>query len=323
MITMKLWNGTEVPRVGVGCWAIGGAMYAGDTPLNYAGANDTTSKAGLNLAYDLGARVFDTAAGYGGGHSERLVGEVLGSRDDVTIVTKFGFTVDPDTRLAGAPAVTDREIRDSVDRSRRNLRRDRIDCLLFHLNDYPADAAVAVFDTLDALVAEGKVATYGWSTDFPDRLSAFVDRPNFVAVENDYNLFTPAVEVMAIAERKAIVSISRVPLAMGLLTGKFKAGEELAKSDIRSQPLDWMVFFKDGKPAPEFVEKLEALRELLTVGGRSLAQGALGWILAKSPVALPVPGFKTEAQIRDNLGAAEKGPLPADVMTEIESILRG
>ena len=180
-----------------------------------------------------------------------------------------------------------------------------------------------MFDTLDALVAEGKVATYGWSTDFPNSLAAYADRPKFVAVENDYNLFTPAAEVMAIAEAKGLVSISRLPLAMGLLTGKFKAGEAIAKTDIRSQPLDWMVFFKDGKAVPEFVAKLEALRELLTVGGRSLAQGALGWILAKSPVALPVPGFKTEAQIRDNMGALVKGPLPASVMTEIESILRG
>lgn len=323
MTTMKLWNDREVPRIGVGCWAIGGSMYAGDMPLNYAGANDVTSKAGLNLAYELGARLFDTAAGYGGGHSERLVGEVLGHRDDVVIVTKFGFTVDPDTRLAGAPAVSDAEIRTIVDTSRRNLRRDRIDCLLFHINEYPPEQAGPVFDTLDALVAEGKVAAYGWSTDFPNSLAAYADRPHFVAVENDYNLFTPAAEVMAIAEAKRLISISRLPLAMGLLTGKFKAGEAIDKTDIRSQPLDWMVFFKNGKPVPEYVAKLEALRELLTVGGRSLAQGALGWILAKSPVALPVPGFKTEAQIRDNLGALAKGPLPANVMTEIESILRG
>jgi aryl-alcohol dehydrogenase-like predicted oxidoreductase len=82
-----------------------------------------------------------------------------------------------------------------------------------------------------------------------------------------------------------------------------------------------MTFFKDGAAHPEYLRRLEAIRDLLTAGGRTLAQGALGWILAKSSAALPVPGFKTETQVRDNLGALEKGPLPASAMAEIERLL--
>jgi aryl-alcohol dehydrogenase-like predicted oxidoreductase len=92
---------------------------------------------------------------------------------------------------------------------------------------------------------------------------------------------------------------------------------------VRAQAHPWLRFFKDGKPSAAYLEQLDALQALLTTGDRSLAQGALGWILAASPIALPVPGFKTEAQVRDNLGALEKGPLPADIMSEIDTVLDG
>jgi aryl-alcohol dehydrogenase-like predicted oxidoreductase len=108
---------------------------------------------------------------------------------------------------------------------------------------------------------------------------------------------------------------------MGLLSGKYSAGESVGSNDIRAEKMYWMKFFKDGKAIPEFVGRLESIRELLQTGGRSLAQGALSWILARSPNGLPVPGFKTEAQVRDNLGALEKGPLPAATMAEIERLL--
>jgi aryl-alcohol dehydrogenase-like predicted oxidoreductase len=106
---------------------------------------------------------------------------------------------------------------------------------------------------------------------------------------------------------------------MGLLTGKFTSQTQFAPNDVRSAGYDWLQNFKDGRPTAEALRKLEGIRDLLTTGGRTLAQGALGWILARSPMTLPIPGFKTEAQIRDNIGTLDKGPLPDEVLARIDA----
>ena len=319
--TMKIWTGTDVPRVGLGCWAIGGPNANAGPSTSYGAVDDAQSRRALRLGYDLGARVFDTAAGYGGGHSEILVGEEVSGFEDAVIVTKFGYDVDDVKRTTGPNNVTSAGIRATIDGSRRRLKRDRIDLALLHLNDMDPALAPQVFDTLEILVGEGVVAHYGWSTDFMPQALASVDYPHFVAFENDYNVFTPAAELMALAEQKGKVSLSRLPLAMGLLTGKFRPDSPLNTDDVRAQAHPWLRFFKNGKPNAAYLEQIGALRELLQTGGRSLAQGALCWILAKSPVALPVPGFKSEDQVRDNLGANDKGPLPKEVMVEIDAML--
>lgn len=321
MRTMTLWDGTEVPRIGVGCWAIGGAMRGGGVSHNYGDVDDAASLAGLRAAHEIGARLFDTAAAYGGGHSERLLGAAFGGRDDVVIVTKFGHWVDPDTREGLDIEPAPDTIRASIETSLRNLRRDRIDLALFHVNEFPPEKAGFVFDTLGELREEGLIGAFGWSTDYVDSARAFAGREGFVAVENDLNVFHPAEALMAFVAERGLVSINRLPLAMGLLSGKYSRGETVGANDLRGEKIAWMKFFRDGRAAPEFAARLELVRELLTTGGRSLAQGALGWILARSPHALPVPGFKAEAQVRDNLGALDKGPLPAAVMAEIDAVL--
>jgi len=302
--TIKLWNGASVPRVGVGCWAIGG--------VDYGEVFDHVSLAGLRLAYEMGARVFDTAIAYGWGRSEKLVGHAFEKTDDVVIVSKFGYP---------APQLSPGTIRASVEMSRTHLRRDRIDLMLFHLNEYPAADAGFVFDTLGELREKGWIDAFGWSTDSLGSVKAFADRPGFLAIENDLNVFQRATDLMAFVDARSLVSINRLPLAMGMLSGKYSAGESVGANDIRGRNVEWMRFFRDGKAHPDFVRRLETIRELLSTGGRTLAQGALGWCLARSPNALPVPGYKTEAQIRDNLGALEKGPLPADIVAEIDAIL--
>lgn len=304
MQTITLWNGRKVPRVGVGCWAIGGG--------DYGEVHDMESLAGLRLARQMGAVLFDTALGYGRGHSERLLGHAFGNSDEVVIVTKFGYPADN---------LSPGTIRASLELSRANLRRDRIDLVLFHVNEFPPAKAGFVFDTLGELREKGLIEAFGWSTDALDSARTFADRDGFVAVENDLNVFHPARDLMAFVEQRNLLSISRLPLAMGLLSGKYSEGRSVGAGDIRARKIDWLTYFKDGRAVPEYVQRLEAVRDLLTTGGRTLAQGALCWILAKSPSALPVPGFKTEAQIRDNLGALEKGPLPADVMAEIDAQL--
>lgn len=310
MTLMEIWNGRKVPRIGMGCWAIGGPDSASEQASSYGKVDDNVSRAALRLSYELGARIFDTAAGYGAGHSETLVGEEIARHDDAVIISKFA-------------QVAPEGIRRSVDDSRRRLRRDRIDLMLLHINEHPHDQAGPIFDTLDTLRQEGKIAAYGWSTDSVERAAAYCDREGFVAVENDFNVFTPASAMMALCEQKGLVSISRLPLAMGLLTGKFSSSDRLGSDDVRGANYSWLRYFKDGKPRADYLERIEAIRVLLQTGGRTLAQGALGWILAKSSAALPVPGFKTEAQVRDNLGALEKGPLPGETMAEIDAMLSG
>ncbi|WP_343045200.1 aldo/keto reductase [Oricola thermophila] len=294
---------------------------SGAVSLNYGEVDDAAALAGLRVADEMGARVFDTAAAYGGGHSEWLLGQAFGGRDDLVIVTKFGHRVDPGTRQFLDERLTPALIRETVDQSRLNLQRDRLDLVLFHVNDFDPAEAGFVFDTLDELRDAGIIGAYGWSTDHVESARAFAGRDGFVAIENDHNIFDRAEPLMAFAKEAGLISLNRLPLAMGLLTGKYRGGKAVGPGDLRAEKLDWMKYFRNGRATPEFATRLEAIRDLLCTGGRSLAQGALGWILAKAPHAIPVPGFKSETQVRDNLGTLEKGPLPDAIMAEIDAVL--
>ena len=108
---------------------------------------------------------------------------------------------------------------------------------------------------------------------------------------------------------------------MGLLTGKFAAESRLPKDDVRGAGHSWVELFHNGVPDAAALAKLNAIRDLLQVGGRSLTQGALGWLLAKSACTIPIPGFKSEAQAIENAGAMTFGPLPADIVSQIDKLL--
>jgi aryl-alcohol dehydrogenase-like predicted oxidoreductase len=317
----KLWNGRTIPALGMGCWAIGGLYYAGDQPRGWGKANDKESIAAIHRALDLGISLFDTAPTYGAGHSEEVLGRALADRPEAIIVSKFGNRFDPVTKKAASPDASSDAIVLSVESSLRRLKRERIDLLLFHLNSFPAADAGPVFDTLDALREAGKIGAYGWSTDFPDRAAAFAERDGFVAIEHAMNVFVPATALIKTIETHKLLSIARGPLAMGLLTGKYDARSVLPRDDIRSNTMSWLAYFKSGKVAPGFIDRLDAVRDLLTSDGRTLAQGALAWLWARSPRTLPIPGFRSVAQVEENCGALPKGPLPQSVMAEIESVI--
>jgi aryl-alcohol dehydrogenase-like predicted oxidoreductase len=109
---------------------------------------------------------------------------------------------------------------------------------------------------------------------------------------------------------------------MGLLSGKFNAGSRLPADDVRGSGADWLTAFdRDGRPQRELLDRLEAIREALTADGRTLVQGALGWIWARSRRTLPIPGFKTVAQVEENAGALAHGPLSAERMREVDALL--
>jgi len=321
-MTIALWNGKTMPRLGMGCWAIGGPFYAGDVPLGWGEVDDSESIAALHRALDLGIRFFDTASNYGAGHSEEVLGRALEGRDDVVIATKFGFATDPATKQATGAFADETFIRASVETSLKRLKRERLDLLQFHLNDFDPEQSDAVFDVLERLRAEGKIDAFGWSTDFSDRAARHAKRDGFVAIQHNMNVLSPATELLGVIEKHGLISIDRGPLAMGLLSGKFSPDKTIGEKDVRGAALDWMVYFKDGRVAPEFARMLDAVRELLRTDRRTLSQGALAWLWTKSERTLPIPGFRTVAQVQENAGALDKGPLPKAVADEIDVVLR-
>ena len=108
---------------------------------------------------------------------------------------------------------------------------------------------------------------------------------------------------------------------MGMLSGKYREGSRMSPDEVRGAGHSWVSYFKDGKPVPEYLDRLDAVREILTSGGRTPAQGALAWIWAKSPNTIPIPGFKNERQAVENAKAMELGPLTREQFAEVESIL--
>jgi aryl-alcohol dehydrogenase-like predicted oxidoreductase len=312
----------QVSAVGLGCWAAGGNR-PGEAASGWSGVSDEETIRAIQRGFDLGVNFYDTANVYGNGHSEEILAQALaGKRDQVILATKFTWTFDDVTRESLGPDTSPEGIRKSCEGSLRRLKTDYIDLLQFHYNDYPVEKAEPVRDTLEALVAEGKIRYYGWSTDFPDRARFFAEGPNCTAIQVELNVVDDAPDVLEVCDEFNLAAINRGPLAMGLLTGKYNSNSTLPLDDVRGeQAPEWMKYFKDGKPNPEWLSKIEAVREILTSGGRTLAQGAIAWLWGRSDKNIPIPGFKTVAQVEDNAGAMRFGPLTAAQVAEIDSLL--
>lgn len=309
------------PRLGMGCWAIGGPFWNGDVPVGYSGTDDQESIRTVHASWAAGVRVFDTSAVYGAGHSETLLGEALHDRSDAIIVSKLGHSFNAETKQMTGPRFDPDYVRHSVSESRERLRRDRIDVMLLHINELPLDDARSVFDTLEELRLEGQIGAFGWSTDFPERVTAMAERPGFLAVQHAMNVFFDVPTMTDVCVQNDLVQLIRSPLAMGVLTGSFSDGRKVPDQDIRSNDSNWQHYFADGRGSPEFLAKVEAVRDLLTTGGRSLAQGALCWLLAKSELTVPIPGAKTVAQAEENAASLGFDPLPSSIMQEIEGVM--
>jgi aryl-alcohol dehydrogenase-like predicted oxidoreductase len=126
----------------------------------------------------------------------------------------------------------------------------------------------------------------------------------------------------AVVERYNLAAINRGPLAMGLLTGKYTAERKASADDVRGEKSpEWMKYFKDGRPNQQWLAKRDAIRGILTSGGRTVAQGALAWLWARSSYNIPIPGFRTVQQVEENAGAMEFGPLRPEQMREIDELL--
>jgi aryl-alcohol dehydrogenase-like predicted oxidoreductase len=304
-------SGIQVSAIGVGCWAIGG---------DWGTVDDAESVRALQRAHDLGVTFFDTSNAYGGGRSERLIGQALvDRRNQVIIATKFGYITNERTGRINRNDASPQAIRHSCEASLHRLNSEYIDLFQLHLGGYSIAQAGPVRDTLEQLAAEGKIRWYGWSTDDPGRAQFFAEGLHCAAVQHQLNLFDDHAAMLAVCDEYNLASINRSPLAMGLLTGKYTAEAQFPAGDIRRASRWWDYFKPDKMPA--LLQRLEAVRDILTSQGRTLAQGALGWILARSDRTIAIPGFKNIAQVEENVGALRFGPLKAAQMQEIERLL--
>jgi aryl-alcohol dehydrogenase-like predicted oxidoreductase len=313
----------EVSALGMGCWAIGGPFWSGETPNGWGEVDDEESIRAIHKALDLGVNLFDTANVYGAGHSERVLGRAFdGRRTQVVIATKFNAVFDETTRQVTGADTSSEGIRSACEASLRRLNTDYIDLYQFHDNGYPAEKAAPIRETLEELVQEGKIRSYGWSTDFPERAQVFAQGPKCSAVQLQLNVLDDNPAMIALCEKENLAALNRGPLAMGLLTNKYTTEIKVAANDVRGEKSpEWMKYFKDGKPSPEWAAKRDAIREILTSKGRSISQGALAWNWARSEKTLPIPGFRTVAQVEENAGAMQFGPLTTEQMNEINRLL--
>jgi aryl-alcohol dehydrogenase-like predicted oxidoreductase len=308
-----------VSAIGMGGNTIGGPVWdrsvRQDLPIGYGQVEDAESIRAIRRALDLGITLFDTADEYGCGHSETILGKALGrDRHSVVIATKFGFIFSEETREVTGEDGSPAHIRRACEGSLRRLNTDYIDLYLLHIRDLEVEAALAARDTLEELVLEGKIRWYGWSTDDLERARCFAQGRHCAAIEHRLNVLMDAPEMLAVCQEFDLASINRIPLLMGVLSGKYTPGCLPPEEDVRS------LFFRHSRFA-EDVERLQRVKAILTRDGRTLAQGALAWILSRSPITLPIPGFRTEKQVEENAGTLKVTPLAAEEMEEIRTIL--
>ena len=323
MRTRKLGkSGIEVSALGMGCWAIGGPWTwknPGEDPwpAGWGFIDDDESIRAIHAALDLGVNLFDTAANYGAGHSEVIVGRALkGRRDKAVIATKFGRIVNEDEKIVyGGDDVLLGNVRSDVENSLRRLNTDYIDLYQLHVGEYDPDLALELRGLLEELVGEGKIRWYGWSTDLVNRAAVFAGGEHCASIQFQLNALFDNPEMRALCEKHDLAGINKDPLNRGFLTGKFTADSTFPQDDIRSET-DF-----HSESILKRLEAIEALRGPLASGGRTMAQGALAYIWALDPRMIPIPGFKTVEQVQENAGAMEFGPLGDDAVRRVHQIV--
>jgi aryl-alcohol dehydrogenase-like predicted oxidoreductase len=292
-------------EVGFGGWPIGGQMWGS--------VEDEDSLAALQRAFDLGINFYDTADVYGHGHSEELIGQAFASlRPNVLLATKVGFDF-----YRGEPAKQNFDpvyIRSALEKSLVRLRTDYID--LYQLHNPPQKLLKddAVWDTLTALRAEGKVRYFGVSARSVNDARAYLRAAEGAppgrygdTLQVAYNLLDQEAAAKGIfveAYRQDWGIISRLPLASGMLTGKYQAGHYWPATDFRAA---W-----SRERVIETARRAEALRFLVKPPVETLAQAALAFVLSQEALSTVITGAKTAAHVKDNAAASEFAPLPEE-----------
>ena len=315
----------EVSALGMGCWAIGGPwMWAqpGDepSPVGWGDTDDEESVRSLHAALDMGVNFFDTAANYGAGHSEVLLGRAFkGKRDKVVIATKFGHIVNEEKKAVySAPDQIIKNVRNDVENSLRRLQTDFIDIYQLHEGRYDPQLALELQGILEELVSAGKIRWYGWSTDVVDSAHKFASSAgstHCTSIQFRLNAIYDNVGMRKVCADFDLAGINKDPLNKGFLTGKFNSTSTFPQNDNRTGT-DFS--------HPEIVRRLkiiDEIRDIFTSNGRTMAQGALAYIWALDERMVPIPGFKSVKQVEDNAGAMEFGPLTESQVKEIQTIV--
>jgi len=312
----------EVSALGMGCWAIGGPWtwaqpWREPYPAGWGNTDDDESIRAIHIALDLGVNFFDTAANYGAGHSEVVLGRALkGKRDEAVIATKFGHIVnEKEKTVYGDADQIIKNVRTDVENSLRRLQTDFIDIYQLHEGGYDPEQALELRTVLEELVSAGKIRWYGWSTDIVDSAHKFASGQHCTSIQFRLNAIYDNPEMRKVCADFDLAGINKDPLNKGILTGKFSSTSTFPENDIRS---------REDFSNPEVVKRLkiaEEIREILTSNGRTMAQGALAYIWALDERMVPIPGFKSVQQVTENSGAMQFGPLTESQVKEVQTIV--
>ncbi|MDQ3592873.1 MAG: aldo/keto reductase [Actinomycetota bacterium] len=302
-------TGRSVSVVGLGTWQLG---------ADWGEVSEGDALAVLEAAAQEGVTFFDAADVYGDGRSERLIATFLreraaGSDSEITVATKMGRRVDQ----VPQNYVLD-NFRAWTDRSRRNLGVDTLDLVQLHCPPTSVYSDDAVYDALDTLVEEGAIASYGVSVEKVEEALAAIARPHVATVQIIVNAFRlkPLDDVFPAAAKAGVGLIVRVPLASGLLSGKYDASTTFADDDHRSYNRDGSAFdvgetFSgvDYTTGVSAAAEFGALVSEQAPAGTTSAQAAIAWVWQHPEVASVIPGARNVDQVRSNAAAGRVAPL--------------
>ena len=307
-------TGREVGVIGQGCWQFGG---------DWGNVSDNSAMGVLHAAADAGVTFFDTADVYGDGHSEELVGRFLKERGDdgIMVATKLGRRADPFV----AETYTRENLRAWTERSLKLLNVDTIELTQLHCPPTPVYSTLEVFDALDEMVEEGKLRHYGVSVETVDEAMTALERPGVATVQIILNVFRrkPLEQVLPAAERAGVGIIARVPLASGLLTGKFSEDTSFAPTDHRTYNRFGEAFDQgetfSGVP---YELGVQASREFsgMVPEGFTPAQFALRWIIDQPGVSTVIPGASRPEQAAANAAAGSLPELSSDQLDALKRL---
>jgi len=306
--------GREVSEVGFGAWQIGGSWGTVD---------ERDAMAALNAGLDAGMTFIDTADGYGGGRSERIIGEVLSARKAPRpfVATKCGRGHGPNT----AESYTGENLAAWAEMSLRNLRAEALDLLQLHCPPTAVYYMPEVFGRLDDLVAAGKIRRYGVSVEKVEEGLKAIEYPGVASVQIIYNIFRqrPARLFFREARRRGVAVIVRVPLASGLLTGKLTAATQFAADDHRVTNREGEEFDRGetfaGVPYDVGLKAAEEIRPLVPKG-TAMAAFALRWILMNDAVTTVIPGARNADQAKGNAAAGDLPPIEEKTMAALAEL---
>lgn len=290
-------TGREVSAIGLGTWQLG---------ADWGDVSESDARAVLQASVDEGVTLFDTADVYGDGRSESIIGGFLAERPEhgITVATKMG------RRMAQEPEnYTPENFRAWTDRSRRNLGVDTLDLVQLHCPPTAVIESDATYDALDALVDDGAIAAYGVSVETTAQALAAIAHPNVTNVQIILNPFRlkPLDEVLPAAEAAQVAIFARVPLASGLLSGKYTSQTRFAENDHRSYNRHGEAFDRgETFSGVDYETGLDAAAELADAlpSAVPLPAATLAWIASLPGVTSVIPGARNVAQAKANADAA-------------------